>query len=119
MRSHLLAASLLVACAVPASAQIYSVESRYCGGDLVAQRFETRVTPGAQGRTEYFATFANGRPARIAFQIQVVGDMLGKPTGQAILNGRETRVFALGYTLPGRIPLRNEQLANAVRVSCQ
>ncbi|MBY0336646.1 MAG: hypothetical protein K2X11_08535 [Acetobacteraceae bacterium] len=102
----------------PAAAQVYSVPTPYCGGNLIAEQFETRVTPGAQGRSEYFMRVFNPRPQTARFQVQVVGDLLGKPTGQQSVNANGRTTIALGYTVAGRQPLRNEQLANAVRVSC-
>ena len=104
----------------PATAQLYSTPTSYCGGRLVTELFNTQVTPGAQGRVDYAMRLHNPGSQVIRFQVQVVGDMLNRPTGQASIPAQQRLNVSLGYSLnaPGRQPLRGEALANAVRISC-
>ncbi len=118
MRNALLA--LLCLTALPAAAQVFAVQTLYCGGRLIAEQFETRVTPGAQGRAEYFVTLRNPAATPLRYQLQFVADALGKPYGQFTLTAGQRRPQALGYALnmQGRSPLRGQALADALRVSC-
>ncbi|MFL1462345.1 hypothetical protein ACI6QG_09095 [Roseococcus sp. DSY-14] len=106
--------------AQPAAAQAYAVPVSFCGDRLVAAPFETLVTPGAQGRADYRVTLRNAAGAPLRFVVQVQGDVLGKPVGAQSLAAGQSTTLALGYapSIPGRAPLRNEALANAVRISC-
>lgn len=119
MRRLILHALLLLA-AGPAAAQVYAVPTPFCGGALVAERFETRVTPGPQGRVDYMMQLRNTGRDALRFRVQMVGDVLGRPTGEQAIPAAGASTIMLGYqpNTPGRMPLRNEQLANAVRVSC-
>jgi hypothetical protein len=112
---------LLFGClAAPSSAQIYTTPTPYCGGRLVAELFDTQVTPGPQGRVDYSMRLHNPGDQALRFQVQVVGEMLNRPTGQFAIPPQQRLSMALGYSLnaPGRQPLRGEALANAVRISC-
>jgi len=113
--------ALLLLAAGPAAAQVYAVPTAFCGGSLMAMQFETVVTPGPQGRADYRVTLRNVVNSPMRFAVQVQGDVLGKPSGLQSLAGGQMTVLNLGYMLnaPGRMPMRNEQLANAVRISCQ
>jgi len=112
--------ALLLLLVTPASAQLYSTPTPYCGGRLVAELFNTQVTPGAQGRVDYAIRLYNPGGQALRFQVQVVGEMLNRPTGQFAIPAQQRQNMALGYSLnaPGRQPLRGEALANAVRISC-
>ena len=102
------------------TAQTYAVPQRYCAGRLVAEQFSTAVTPGPQGRADYYVTLFNPGAAQVEFRLQITGDVIGKPTGLMSLAAGQRTQTRLGYSLntPGRMPLRNEQLADAVRASC-
>ena len=118
MRRLLLPLLLL---ALPAGAQTYAVATPYCGGRLLAESFTTQVLPGPQGRADYAVTLRNPGAGPLNFVVQVTGDVIGKPTGlQSLSAGQQVRL-PLGHmmNLPGRAPLRNEQLANAVRIACR
>ena len=106
--------------ALPASAQLYTTPTPYCGGRLVAELFNTQVTPGPQGRADYSVRLHNTGGQALRFQLQVVGDALGRPTGQSAIAGNQRLTMSLGYSLnaPGRLPMRGESLANATRISC-
>ena len=106
--------------AVSATAQLYSTPTPFCGGRLVAELFSTQVTPGPQGRVDYTVRLQNAGGQALRFRVQVVGEMLNRPTGEFAIPGGQRLPMALGYSLnaPGRQPLRGEALANAVRISC-
>lgn len=112
---------LFLLAAVPAAGQVYPVPTTFCGGRLVAEQFATLVTPGAMGRADYTMQLRNTTPGPLRFVVQVTGDMVNKPTGSQQIAGSTVTTIPLGSTpnTPGRLPLRNEQLANAVRVGCQ
>lgn len=118
MRYPLLACMLV---ALPAPAQVYAVQVAYCGGQLLAEQFETAVTPGAMGRAEYSVRLFNHGNALLHVRLQFVADALNKPVGEQSLAARARRTISLGYAtnLPGRAPLRGQQLADALRVSCR
>ena len=104
----------------PAMAQLYATSTPYCGGRLVAELFNTQVTPGPQGRVDYAVRLHNPGAQALRFQVQVVGDMLNRPSGQHSIAANQRLNLPLGYSLnaPGRQPMRGEALANAVRISC-
>ena len=120
VRRTILSMVVLSAMAAPAVAQIYATPTPYCGGRLVAELFATQVTPGPQGRADYSVRLHNPGAQGLRYQIQVVGDALGRPTGQASIQAGQRLTLTLGYSLnvPGRQPLRGEALANATRISC-
>lgn len=105
---------------LPAGAQVYAVPTPYCDGRLVAERFETAVTPGTMGRAIYSVRLYNPGGQTLRFRLQFVADALNKPMGEHMLPARSRRDWSLGQamTLPGRAPLRGQQLADALRVSC-
>ena len=109
-----------LALAWPAAAQIYATPTAYCGGTLVAELFNTQVTPGAQGRADYSVRLHNPGRAALRFQVQVVGEALGRPSGVHSIAAGQRLTLGLGYSLnlPGRLPLRGETLVNATRISC-
>lgn len=112
--------ALTVITAGPATAQSYTTPTPYCGGRLVAELFNSQVTPGSQGRVDYSMRVHNTGPQALRFQVQVVGDMLNRPSVPFSIPMQQRLNVVLGYSLnaPGRQPLRGESLANAVRVSC-
>ena len=112
---------ILILAAGPAVAQVYAVPTPFCGGALLAEQFQTNVAPGPQGRADYTMRVRNTRQEALNFIVQMTGDVVGRPTGQLSIPAGGTQVVTLGYqpNTPGRLPLRNEQLANAVRVSCR
>lgn len=111
---------ILLLVVAPAAAQTYEVPTRYCAGRLVAEKFITAVTPGPQGRADYFVALYNPGTNPVEYRLQVTGDVIGRPTGMASLGAGERTTTRLGYSLnvPGRQPMRNEVLAQAVLVSC-
>lgn len=95
--------------------------AQWCNGAVVADRFDTRVEPGAQGRATYVAVLRNTRQQPTRFVMQVTGNMLGRPLGtqMEIRPGAPMQV-QLGYqpNMPGVLPMRGDQLAQATRISC-
>lgn len=110
----------LLLSAAHAAAQTYEVPTRYCAGRLIAEQFVTSVTPGAQGRADYFVRLYNPGTNPVEYRLQVTGDVVGRPTGLATLGAGERTTARLGYslTVPGRQPMRNEVLAQSVLISC-
>lgn len=111
----------LLLAALPASAQVYAVPVSYCDGRLVAEQFETVVTPGSMGRAEYSVRLHNTGGSTLHVRLQFVADALNKPVGEQTLAARARRSVALGHAMnmPSRVPLRGRQLADALRVSCR
>lgn len=107
--------------ALPSFAQVYAVPLTYCGGRLVAEQFETAVTPGAMGRAVYSVRLFNQGSAALQVRLQFVADALNKPVGEQSFAARARRTISLGHAmnLPGRAPLRGRQVAEALRVSCR
>ena len=94
----------------------------YCSGAVVAERFDTQVTPGPPARAAYTVTLFNPEGAARRLQINVMGSVLGRPNGVPVtLNANQRMVLQLGYQImvPGTQPLRGEQLSNVTRVSCE
>jgi hypothetical protein len=95
--------------------------SSWCNGAVVADRFETRVEPGSQGRATYLVTLRSTRQESTRFIMQVTGNMLGRPlpTQMEIRGGAPMQV-QLGFqpNMPGVVPMRGDQLAQATRISC-
>lgn len=120
MRAIIPAVTFAAMLGASATAQIYATPTPYCGGRLVAELFNTQVTPGPQGRVDYSARLHNATGQALRFQVQVVGEMLNRPTGQLAIQPNQRLPLALGYSLntPGRLPIRGEALAQAVRISC-
>jgi hypothetical protein len=106
--------------ALPAWGQIYATPTPYCGGRLVAEIFNTQVTPGPQGRVDYSTRLQNPGGQALRFRIQVVGEMLNRPTGEFSIPPGQRLPIVLGFSfnIPGRLPIRGEALANVVRISC-
>jgi len=94
--------------------------ARYCDGAVVADHFDTRVTPGSPTRAEYFVTLRNTQSAMRRVQVVVTASMIDRPSPAptALPAGQLLRV-RLGYQiLSGNPALRGEALANVTRVSC-
>ena len=82
--------------AVPASAQLYTTPTPYCGGRLVAELFNTQVTPGPQGRVDYAMRLHNATGQALRFRVQVVGEMLNRPTGEFAIPPRAAAADGAG-----------------------
>ncbi|WP_376094983.1 hypothetical protein ACE7GA_02160 [Roseomonas sp. CCTCC AB2023176] len=103
-----------------AGAQTYAVATSFCGGRLIAEEFITQVTPGAQGSASYYVRFFNPGQRPVEYRIQAGGGMIPRPSSLATLasGARTTQLVGSNPNVPGSQPLRNEQLARAVTVSC-
>ncbi len=115
-----LLALLALAAARPAAAQVYSVPTPYCNGRVVAAQFTT-LNNTAQNRYDYAVLLTNPASGSVRFQLQVVGDMLGRPVGSTLtVSGSSPLNVSLGYSpkIPGRMPLNGQSLAQAVRITC-
>lgn len=105
--------------ALPALAQAQM--ATYCSGGVVADAFDTRVTPGSMTKATYAVTLRNTQTAVRRLQVNVTASLVDRPNGAPItLNPGQRLTVQLGYQtiLPGTQALRGEQLANATRVSC-
>lgn len=113
-------ALLALTAARPAVAQVYAVPTPYCNGRVVAAQFST-LNNAALNRYEYAMVLTNPAPGRVQLQLQVVGDMLGRPVGSTLtVTAGSPLNVALGYSpkMPGRLPLNGASLAQAVRITC-
>ena len=113
---RLAALSILLLAPLAAQAQMAS----YCSGGVVADNFDTRVTPGSPARAAYSVVLRNTQSAVRRIQVNVTASLIGRPTGTPIIIQAGQRVTVqLGYQiLSGSPALRGEALANATRVSC-
>jgi len=115
-----LLALLAIAAAQPAAAQVYSVPTPYCNGRVVVAQFST-LNNTAQNRYDYSMLLTNPVAGSVRLQLQVVGDMLGRPVGSMLtVSGSSPLSVSLGYSpkMPGRMPLNGQSLAQAVRITC-
>jgi len=92
----------------------------YCAGGVVADLFDTRVTPGQLRRATYSVVLRNTQSVPRRVQVNVTASLLDRPTGAPrTLNPGQQVTVQLGYQiLSGNAALRGEALANATRVSC-
>lgn len=111
---------LLLGLSSRAWAQIYATPTPYCGGQVVAELFNTDVVPGPSGRATYSTRLynASGRAQRLL--VQAVGDMLNRYNQQISLSAGQRLTITLGTSnaIPGKQYLRGEALAQTLRVSC-
>ncbi|WP_421990490.1 hypothetical protein [Roseococcus sp.] len=121
MLRHALLSGLILAgsaALLPARAQM----ATYCSGAIQALRFDTQLEPGAGGRATYSVLLRNSSAQARNFQLVVTAPFLGRAASapRAIAPGATAHI-ALGYQLnqPGRPPLRANELAEVVRVTCQ
>ncbi|WP_424813937.1 hypothetical protein [Roseococcus sp. YIM B11640] len=117
IRALTLAALTLAIASASASAQTTS----YCSGALVADTFDTQVVPGLGGRATYSMRLRNSSGQARTFQLVVTAPFLGRPVPQARqVAAGATQNIGLGYqpNMPGSPPLRGQQLAEVVRISC-
>ena len=110
------ALSVLLLAPLAGQAQMAS----YCSGGVVAERFDTRVTPGPPTRATYSVVLRNTQATPRRVQVNVTASLIGRPSGPPItLNANTPVTVQLGYQiLSGSSALRGEALANATRVSC-
>lgn len=120
MLRHLALTGLVLAAsaaALPAHAQM----ATYCSGALQAVSFGTQVIPGPGGRATYTVQLRNTSGATRTYQLVVTAPFLGRPpaTPRSIAPGASTSII-LGYQVnqPGQHPLRANELAEVVRVTC-
>ena len=111
-----LLALVLLAAPPAARAQMAS----FCNGNVLAERFDTRVVPGPGGRATYSVLLRNTQARRLSVQVVVTAPILGRPTGLQSLPPSGMLNVELGYqhNLPGSQPLRGERLEQVTRVSC-
>lgn len=119
-RNAALTGLILAASAVsqPARAQM----ATYCAGALQAVTFSTQVIPGPGGRATYSVLLRNSSGQARSYQLVVTAPFLGRPapSPHAIAPGA-TASLSLGYQMnqPGQHPLRANELAEVVRITCQ
>lgn len=93
----------------------------WCAGGIVADTFDTRVTPGFAARANYSMVLRNTQATPRRFVVNVTASVLDRPNGAPIsLAPGQRLIVQLGHQtiLPGTSALRGEQLANVTRVSC-
>ncbi len=113
--------SLVVLALIAAPSLGQAQMASFCAGAVVADLFDTRVTPGSTTRATYSVVLRNTQSAARRLQINVTASVLDRPNGAPImLNPGQRLTVQLGYQtiLPGTQALRGEQLANVTRVSC-
>lgn len=120
MLRHLALTGLVLAAsaaALPARAQM----ATYCSGALQAVTFNTQVIPGPGGRANYSVLLRNGSGQARNFLLVVTAPFLGRPASSMrnIAPGATSNI-GLGYQVnqPGQHPLRANELAEVVRVTC-
>jgi hypothetical protein len=103
--------------ALPAQAQM----ATYCSGAIQAVTFNTQVVPGAGGRATYTVLLRNASGQARNYQLVVTAPFLGRPTptARSIVPGGTANI-GLGYQInqPGQTPLRANELAEVVRITC-
>ena len=112
-------AGILAGLALPMAAQAQMAS--YCGGGIVADLFDTRVTTGSSTRANYSVVLRNTQPGARRVLVNVTASVLDRPGSAPIsLASGQRMTVQLGYQtiLPGSSALRGEQLANVTRVSC-
>lgn len=113
--SGLLLAAL--AAAPPARAQM----ATYCSGAIQAVTFSTQVIPGPGGRATYTVLLRNASGQARNYQLVVTAPFLGRPaaTTRNLAPGGTAHI-GLGYQVnqPGQHPLRANELAEVVRITC-
>jgi hypothetical protein len=110
---------ILALVAIPSLGQAQM--ATFCSGAVVADLFNTQVTPGSTLRATYSVVLRNTQSAARRLQINVTASMLDRPNGVPItLSGNQRMTVRLGYQtiVPGTQALRGEQLVNVTRVSC-
>ena len=115
LRSLVLAG--LASWATPAFAQ----EASYCDSGIVAERFETEVDPPPRGIVSYAVVLRNTLEQERRFVLVVAASLFRRPSGAGrTIEAGGTLTVALGYQpwQPGVAPLRSEQLAQVLRISC-
>lgn len=111
--------AVLALLAIPSLGQAQMAS--FCAGAVVADQFDTRVTPGSTLRATYSVVLRNTQSAPRRLQINVTASMLDRPNGVPVtLNPGQRMTVQLGNqtNLPGTQALRGEQLVNVTRVSC-
>lgn len=107
----------LLAAALPARAQM----ATYCSGALQAVTFNTQVVPGPGGRATYSVLLRNSSGQARSFLLVVTAPLLGRPpSSMRNIAPGATSSIGLGYQVnqPGQHPLRANELAEVVRVTC-
>lgn len=109
---------LAVLLALPLAAQAQM--ANYCGGAVVADRFETRVTQTPIMKAHYAVILENRRSTAVSVIITVRGGLLDRPSPAPIrINPNQRVTVQLGnQAIIGSPPMRGEQLANVTGVSC-
>ena len=101
----------------PARAQM----ATYCGGAIQAVNFGTQVIPGPGGRATYTVQLRNAGAQARTYQLVVNAPFIGRPppAPRNIAPGAMANIV-LGYQVnqPGQTPLRANELAEVVRVTC-
>jgi hypothetical protein len=121
MPRHLALTGLILAAsaaALPAQAQM----ATYCSGAIQAVTFDTQVTPGAGGRATYSVVLRNASGQARNYQLVVTAPFIGRPAPSTRnIPPGGTANIGLGYQVnqPGQHPLRANELAEVVRITCQ
>ncbi|TCH99825.1 hypothetical protein EJV46_03915 [Roseococcus sp. SYP-B2431] len=117
-----LAFGAALAVCLPGAAPAQEPAATYCGGSLVAERFETQVGPPPRGLVTYSVVLRNGLDQDRSFVLVVTATLFQRPSSapRTIPAGGTTTV-ELGYQAwqSGVAPLRGDRLAQVTRISCR
>jgi hypothetical protein len=103
------------AAALPAHAQL----ATYCNGAIQAESFGRQITPGI--RATYSVSLRNTSGQARTYQIVVTAGFTDRPTTspRSLAPGGRGTISLGTQTLSGRPPLRDNELAEVVRITCQ
>lgn len=118
MLRHLALTGLILAAsaaALPARAQL----ATYCGGVIQAEAFPKQVTPGV--RASYSVTLRNSGGQARTFVLVVTAAFTDRPlpTPRSLVPGGRITIGLGTQMLLGRPAMRDNELAEVVRITCQ
>jgi hypothetical protein len=101
--------------ALPARAQL----ATYCGGVIQAEAFLRQVTPGV--RASYSVTLRNSGGQARTYQIVVTAPFTDRPAAapHSLTPGGKATISLGTQVLLGRPPMRDNELAEVLRITCQ
>ncbi|TCH99826.1 hypothetical protein EJV46_03920 [Roseococcus sp. SYP-B2431] len=111
------AALVLVAFATvaPARAQL----ATYCGGVIQAEAFGRQVIPGVQAAYSVTLRNAGGQARTLVLVVTAPFTDRPVPSPRSLAPGSRTTIGLGTQMLLGRSPLRDNELAETVRITCQ
>lgn len=116
-----LAWTIVLAACVLGSARADPSAASWCGGTLLAERFETEVESPPRGIVRYAVVLRNALDQERRFVLVVTASLFQRPSSEPRdIPPGGTLTVELGYQpwQPGVAPLRGDRLAQVTRVSC-